>query len=123
MERDSMYQKSRKFTHDGHGVDGGVVLLDEELDEGGEALHGGVVEGRPARLRLAVDEGVPLQQRLAHLSGWRHSCVNRSKNDPPLYYSPRCCRSRRPCGERSGPGGRRRPRGRCFPERAEKENL
>ena len=59
-----------QLTHDGHGVDGGVMLLDEELDEGGEALHGGVVEGRPARLRLAVDEGVPLQQRLAHLSGW-----------------------------------------------------
>ena len=43
------------------------MLLDEELDEGGEALHGGVVEGRPARLRLAVDKGVPLQQRLAYL--------------------------------------------------------
>ena len=62
-----MYHRSKQLTHDGHGVDGGVVLLDEELDEGGEALHGGVVEGRPARLRLAVDEGVPLQQRLAHL--------------------------------------------------------
>ena len=62
-----MYQKSKQLTHDGHGVDGGVVLLDEELDEGGEALHGGVVEGRPARLRLAVDEGVLAQQDLANV--------------------------------------------------------
>ena len=45
------------------------MLLDEELDEGRVAPHGGVVEGRPARLRLAVDERVPLQQRLAHLRG------------------------------------------------------
>ena len=43
------------------------MFLDEELHEGGVPLHGGVVEGRPARLRLAVDERVPLQQRLAHL--------------------------------------------------------
>ena len=43
------------------------MFLDEELHEGGVPLHGGVVERRPARLRLAVDERVPLQQRLAHL--------------------------------------------------------
>ena len=109
-------------THDGHGVDGGVVLLDEELDEGGEALHGGVVEGRPARLRLAVDEGVPLQQRLAHLRG-RMNKQDWKRPTTIHHSSPRCCRSRRPCGERSGPGGRRRPRGRCSQERAANVNL
>ena len=71
-----------RTTHDGHGVDGGVVLLDEELDECRVALHGGVVEGRPARLRLAVDERVPLQQRLAYLS-ISHLHVYRYLNSQP----------------------------------------
>ena len=66
-------------THDGHGVDGGVVLLDEELHERGVPLHGGVVEGRPARLRLAVDERVPLQQRFAYLSNVRKDTCSARK--------------------------------------------
>ena len=43
------------------------MLLDEELDQGGEAVHGRVVEAGPARLGLGVDEGVLGQQRLADL--------------------------------------------------------
>ena len=54
-------------THNGHGVDGGVVLLDEKLDERRVALHGRVVETRPPGLRLGVDEGVAGEQGLAHL--------------------------------------------------------
>ena len=48
-------------------VDGGVVLLDEELDEGGETLLGRVVQAGPAHFCLAVDEGVPGEQSLANL--------------------------------------------------------
>lgn len=57
----------RKETHNGHRVNGGVVLLDQELDQGRVSLHGRVVETRPAGLGLRVDEGVAGEQGLAHL--------------------------------------------------------
>ena len=43
------------------------MLFDQKVWELRVSLHGGVVQASPARLRLAVDEGVPREEGLANL--------------------------------------------------------